>query len=217
MSDILYCVLHTHKYRSRYDSIMSTWGNNQNIIFYGDYEDSEHKNIIKVTDRDDYHSNEEKNINVFAFLKNNVDYHKYNWYFFCDNDTFVNTKNLEALINSKISIDHMHGFVANSWYDKELWYCGGGAGYLVSNKILLNYLTNAINYNTGFADVSVGINCKIKNIPLESHSEFNSFPPYHKDNKHPLININDAITFHYIKTHEQMTKIFDQIQKDKII
>ena len=52
------------------------------------------KKIIKVSDDFTYSSNEPKHVNVIKYLIEN-DY-QYEWFFFCDDDTFVNTKNLES-------------------------------------------------------------------------------------------------------------------------
>lgn len=214
MTKILFCVLHTHHYRDRYNSIMSTWGKKKDIIFYADYDDPKINNIIKVTNNDSYHSNEEKNINVFKIL--NQQFNNYDWYFFCDDDTFVNTKNLNDLINSEINTDHIHGLVANSWKDKSLWYCGGGAGYLVSNNILTNYLCDAVNFNTGYSDVSVGLNCRKFNIGLSHHEGFNSFPPNDERNISKVKTVDHAITFHYIKTLQQMQTLYNDLKSKGI-
>lgn len=190
---------------------MSTWGRSKDVIVYADYSDEKITNIIKVTDADHYHSNEEKNINVFKILANNNEYSNYDWYFFCDDDTFVNTKNLDNLINRGINTDHIHGLVANSWKDKNLWYCSGGAGYLVSNDLLKNYLCHSVNFHTGYSDVSVGLNCKKFNIGLSHHEGFNSFPPFDKRNVSKLQAVDRAITFHYIKTLNQMQTLYNKL------
>ena len=111
---------------------MRTWGKDvsSDLLFYSDHENHQEQ-TIKVSNRSDYASGEEKQINVINILANNAMYNHYDWYFFCDNDTFVNTKNLSQL--SKIcATDTVHGLVATSWpQDPSLQYCGGGAGILV--------------------------------------------------------------------------------------
>ena len=79
----------------RYINVTETWGKNVDFFFYSDHEDFD-KKIIKVSDRTDYQSNEEKHINIIQYVADNIK--GYDWYFFCDDDTFVNTKKLESFV-----------------------------------------------------------------------------------------------------------------------
>ena len=79
MKKILYVVLHGSVKSERYYNVKETWGKDIDILFYSDYEDVD-KKIIKVSDRTDYGSNEEKHVNVIHYLsENNNDYE---WFFF---------------------------------------------------------------------------------------------------------------------------------------
>jgi hypothetical protein len=92
MKKILYVILHTCTRPDRHDGIVNSWGKDVDYIFYADC-DNEEKKIVKVSDDSTYSSNEPKHINVIKYLIEN-DY-QYDWFFFCDDDTFVNTKRLE--------------------------------------------------------------------------------------------------------------------------
>ena len=139
MKKILYVILHGSTNPDRYFNVKETWGKDVDCIFYSDHEDKE-KNIIKVSDRTDYHSNEDKHVNVIKYLGENIN--NYEWFFFCDDDTFVNTKKLEELSDNfdknkvhgqMLKTDNSNGIPLPS---PILEYCSGGAGYLIHNKIL---------------------------------------------------------------------------------
>ena len=89
MKKILFLILHGSVHEERAQNILKTWGNNVDLMFYGDFENIDY--YIKATERTDYNSNEEKFCNMFNRIKKcNGDYDE--WCFFCDNDTFVNTE-----------------------------------------------------------------------------------------------------------------------------
>lgn len=199
--NILYCILHTQKQESRAHNILSTWGKDQNILFYSDHEDKT-INCHKVAEQSDYGSGQIKQINIFSLLLTNFNH--YDWYFFCDNDTFVNTSKLNDFVRTA-NINCVHGDIINSWpQDKSLYYPSGGAGYLLSKSILSRM--NNLHYNdTQYSDVSIGINLKEMSIPLAHHNLFKGHTPEHfgiTDNY-----INQYITFHYIVEQQNMLKL----------
>ena len=102
MKKILYVILHGEVYKERYHNIKDTWGKDKDLLFYGDYEDID-KGIIKVSENKSYRSNEEKHINVLKYFNENSNYN-YEWFFFCDDDTFVNVNKLEELLPTKFKI-----------------------------------------------------------------------------------------------------------------
>lgn len=204
---ILYCILHGSVHAHRYENVIRSWAKNESYVFYSDTEEPD-KNIIKVTNRTDYHANEEKNVNAFRRLTSDENFSGYDFYFFCDNDTFVNTKNLEKFLSNKnINKDKLYGLKANSWPpDKTLWYCGGGAGYIVSNYLLFHFFNKCKNYNTGWSDVSVGLFSRENGIDIIHCDKLHSFPPGNKYNKNDR-NIQEQISFHYIKTLKEMLEL----------
>jgi hypothetical protein len=204
--NILYCVLHTKHQEARANNILSTWGKNTNILFYSDHDDPT-INCYKVTDKSDYSSGQIKQIDVFQLLLKK--YNNYDWYFFCDNDTFVNISRLENFATTA-NINAIHGEIINCWpEDKSLYYPSGGAGYLLSKKIL-HILTNLHYNNTQYSDVSMGINIKEKKIPLIHHDLFKSQPPkfYNIENR----DIKHYISFHYIVDLHSMQNLYQNVK-----
>jgi hypothetical protein len=194
MKKILYTILHTCTRPERYDGIVNSWGKDVDFLFYSDC-DNEDKKIVKVSDNSSYSSNEPKHINVIKYLVENN--YQYEWFFFCDDDTFVNTKNLENNLDL-FDKDKINGSVLkHTWpQDRSLVYCSGGAGYLI-HKTLLPIISKTIKLGSGYSDVSLGICAKELNIELINHDGFKSQPPdFYKVEK---TLIKDIYTFHYIK------------------
>ena len=202
MKKIIFVILHGSVYKDRYDTIVSTWGKDVDLLFYSDYEDKD-KNIIKVSNRNDYHSNEEKHIHVLNFLKNN--YTNYEWFFFCDDDTFVNTKKLMNCLDS-FNPNSVHGSVMSCYpRDKSLKYCSGGAGYLIHRNLINKISENIKVINSGYSDVTLGYFLRENNIDVVNYDWFRSQPPSYFNYK--IEEISNYITFHYIKTKEEMSKL----------
>jgi hypothetical protein len=201
---ILYCIIHTIAQKEREDFILSTWGRNKDLVFYGDYETTGNKYLLKVSDNSDYTSGEEKQINAISTFPKT--HNNYNWYYFCDNDTFVNTKLLEEF-SQDCDQNKIYGEIANTWpKDPSLSYPVGGAGFLVSNKIL-NFLSNKVFHNSvNWGDVSLGLNLRHFKIEKTSREDlFHSQTPEFygiQDTE-----IKNHISFHYIKNYETMAKL----------
>lgn len=191
----------------RYINVTETWGKNVDFFFYSDHEDFD-KKIIKVSDRTDYQSNEEKHINIIQYVADNIK--GYDWYFFCDDDTFVNTKKLESFV---IDLDKscVHGsLLPGTWpNDRSLNYCSGGAGYLLHSDIIKLIRPNVRSFSSGFADVSLGLILREMNIESINYPFFNSQPPEHY--KIPIENVKDYITFHYMKSFDEMNMLFNKL------
>ena len=207
MNKILYVILHTCKRPERYDGVVNSWGKDVDFLFYSDCDDND-KKIIKVSDDSTYSSNETKHVNVIKHLGEN-DY-QYEWFFFCDDDTFVNTKNLENRLDS-FDKEKIHGNITKTWRtDPQLEYCSGGAGYLIHNSILKKLSESISVRNTGYSDVTVGLYAKELNISFENHDGFYSQDPkYHNVEK---TTIKDVFTFHYISPKD-MDEFYQLIQE----
>lgn len=191
----------------RYTNVVDTWGKNVDFLFYSDHEDID-KKIIKVSDRTDYQSNEEKHINIIQYVSDNIT--GYDWYFFCDDDTFVNTKKLESFV---VDLDKncVHGsLLPGTWSnDKSLNYCSGGAGYLLHTDTIKLIRPNVRSFSTGFADVTLGLILREMNIKSINYHLFCSQPPEYINV--PVTEVKNYISFHYIKTYEKMTELFNNI------
>lgn len=204
MKKILYCILHTEKNFNRYQNIISTWGKNVDFVFLSDNEDEE-KKIIKVSDNKSYESGQEKQINGLNYLHSlGLDY---DFYFFCDDDCFVNTKQMNNFI-SDCATNCVWGQVCNCWdSDRTLHYALGGAGILISKEIM-SYLEGKLKQKSvPWGDVSLGINLRHRNIEVKNSDLFKSQPPNHYGINNE--EIRNFITFHYIKSHEEMEKLYN--------
>jgi len=204
MKKILYVLLHGSMNPNRYYNVKETWGKDVDCLFYSDHEDSE-KNIIKVSNRTDYHSNEEKHINSIHYVSNNIK--DYEWFFFCDDDTFVNTKKLENLLGT-FDKNSIHGSLLNDGHwpgDRTLNFCSGGAGYLIHHELLNTIDKNLSILNTGCSDVTLGICLRNLGIDSVNHEFFKSQPPYFFNI--PIDETKNYITFHYIKTMDDMKNL----------
>ena len=204
MKRILYVILHTKKHESRFTNLVNTWLQNQDYVFYSDHEDLDN-NIIKVTDNDSYHSNEPKFVSVVNNLPEK--YLNYEWYFFVDNDTFVNTKKLESMLDT-FDTNVLHGQKIYSWSkDKTMPYLSGGAGMLVHHTKYQHMRENFRNYNTGYSDVSLGYYMREYGIECVDDGIFWSQPPeFWKIN---MSEINHHVSFHYIKEYNQMVEMYN--------
>jgi hypothetical protein len=219
MKKILYVILHGEVYKERYYNIKDTWGKDKDLLFYGDYEDID-KGIIKVSENKSYRSNEEKHINVLKYFNENSNYN-YEWFFFCDDDTFVNVNKLEELLDS-FDINQIHGQILRTSEVNSvkipppiLEYHSGGAGYLIHNSVL-KIISKEIKFlNTGYSDVTLGLCLRDLNLPVSNSDLFKGQPPnFYGYSNESIIN---HITFHYIKTKNMMIELLNNIKKnDKI-
>ena len=206
---LLISIMSSRNNTRRQENILDTWGKEVDIMFYSDHLDEE-KNIIKVSDRTDYHSNEEKHINALNYiLQNKKDY---DWYFFCDDDTYVNVSNLKKFIESADETK-VHGFKIsykkcpdNPIYEiipKNIEYLSGGAGYLIFKDTLFSY-NEFINHDKGYSDVSFGINIHNK-TKIEDSNLFHSQPPEFYN--HNFLQKREMVTYHYIKELPQILNL----------
>jgi hypothetical protein len=206
MKKILYVILHTCTRPDRHEGIVNSWGKDVDYLFYADC-DNEEKKIVKVSDDSTYSSNEPKHINVIKYLIEN-DY-QYDWFFFCDDDTFVNTKRLESNLENFDS-NKINGYVLNGTWKKDLTlnYCSGGAGYLIHKTILSKISETIKTTDSGYSDVSLGLCVRDLNIEYNHNEDFRSQnPDYYKVNKNL---IRDIFTFHYISS-ELMVEMYEII------
>lgn len=204
MKKILFLILHTDKQSDRYINLTTTWLNGQDFLFYSDNEDLD-KKIIKVTDDNSYRSNEIKFVNIVKQLPQ--EYLNYEWYYFVDNDTFVNTKVLYDTLDN-LNVHNTHGQIINSWpKDKSMSYLSGGAGKLIHHTLIPHMRENLKSYDTGFADVTFGCYMKEFSIKCSDNGLFFSQPP--KFYNFSELDIKKSISFHYIKSYDEMNYLFN--------
>lgn len=213
--NILIAVVTSSLNKDRQETINKTWNNknynNVNVIFLSD-EEEETKKIFKFSNSTDYKSAEDKVLNFIGALKdNNIS----DWYFIVDDDTFVNIKNLIDFIYSA-DPNYVYGFLAQKDWWNGLEYLQGGAGTLISHKIIetINKET-IIHYQTGFCDVALGLIFKANNIKINGCNKPDnclflekSFNHYREIGKEKLL---EKITFHQIRTYDDMKEIINFI------
>ena len=209
MKNILLCCITTEKNADRRELFASNIANKMPYLFYSDHSDPSQK-VIKVSDRTDYKSGEEKHLNLLNLLLA-LDL-GYKWYFFCDDDTYVHPGNLEEYAKSA-QTDKIHGSIFNyenhsvkdifEIYSKEFEYPSGGAGYLVSDQVLK---TNSFykSFDTGYGDASFGLNFLHRKIFVNMEGAHMSYPAAYG---HDAIQIQNAISYHYIINEERFSPI----------
>jgi hypothetical protein len=124
----------------------------------------------------------------------------YDWYFFVDNDTWVNSNKLESMLDS-FDTNVLHGSKIYCWpNDKTLGYLSGGAGILIHNLKFKHLRDNFKNYKTGYSDVSLGYYMKEYGVECLDNDMFKSQSPSHYEISEE--NIPNYLTFHYIKDRD---------------
>jgi len=213
MNSILILVMSSEIHQSRIDSVMNSYYNNVkkysniDLIFYSDHKDDSNDLVMRV-DADYefiYRDNEIKHAASFKLIQDHF-YKKYDWFLFVDDDTYVNANILYNNIDS-FSDDYAYGY-----YFKDLGYVSGGGGCLISNKTISNLFDFKV-YNTGYADVSLGINAREKNIKFKHSDFFYCSSPWYDNEKDPeqvvQDTINNRITYHYVNP-QQMQIIYQK-------
>lgn len=208
-------------FETKAKSVLETWGSGQEILFLSDYGNSH--NIISFQIPPDYAF---MSMRYSNYIKSLTDIES-DWYFFCDDDTFVNVLNLGNLlldfdsnesfyIGKKLlltekcldSEGNYTGFPVNSLRGDRatlpLDYTSGGAGFALSKRSVLKlkeYLTSCkdtpLSYNT---DVTMGLwmrNCGIK---VTENDRFNTNSPI--NHKHKKDKIKQSVTYHYLNVQE---------------
>jgi len=219
---ILYVLLHGSMMPERHRNVMETWGKDVKILFYSDHSD-ENNRIYKVSDRTDYHSNEDKHVGAWKLIAKKKLYKKFDWFFFCDDDTFVNTNLLESKITDFDPKKITGHLLRGTWpFDKSLNYCSGGAGYLVHKSNVEVISKNIELLNTGYSDVTLGIFCRERGIDFNHDDRFNPNDETGKIREGTITsdtrynNIKDPSLFfshHYIKEFNQMNKLYELSKK----
>jgi hypothetical protein len=217
MKRVLYVILHTQHQPDRFDWIAKTWAKDVDHIFISDHEDLEN-NIIKVSNSSDYESCEEKQINSINLLSSKE--LEFDFYFFCSNDNFVNTKKMDEFIQY-CETDCVWGELDNAWPpEPSLYFTLGGSGVLVSKEIMkkINGTMQWANKSHPSAfpsDVSLCINFRDKGIEMRNsellhHQLFEHwFNKHHGNEEMDYSKIKEHISFHYINNFETMNLYYE--------
>lgn len=197
----------TEKYSDRQNSVLNTWGKGQDLFFYSEHENL-NKQIIKVCDQNNVVF--KQNL-VFKKIEE-LFYNNYEWFFFGDDDTFVNVK---LLLNELDNLDKnkVHGEdIFGCW--KDLHFPSGGAGFLIHNQIIHKFFNSKSYSEASAGDVTFGLNMRDNNVTIENNEKFHS----HNYGFYsiPLEDVYKHITFHYVP-FDEMEKMNLICQKNTII
>jgi len=215
MKKVICFVLSTKKYEDRIRRIENTWSKDIDTIFYSDHEDL-NRNIIKIHDQSDYRSAEIKQCNVLNFIKTTKYIHSYDWICFSDDDTFFNVKLLKQNIQD-FDENKSYGNVINYENDsrnpifnrvdipKDLNYPSGGSGFFISRKVLFE-IPEFKSFNSGFGDVTYGLNLYHNNKKMMHNKLLHSQPPeFYSHNDDDIIN---NLSYHYILDDVSMERLY---------
>lgn len=232
MKNIQFIVLTCDDYLdTRVESIRKTWGKNENIKFLTDSK-SNLSDVIGYDTPKEYLGIQDK---YQSFFKN-YDFTQSDYFFFADDDTFVNKKNLckldlpnkdelfaivRLLCLNPDATDLWGNFtgtnVAMIRGDRTtlpLYYPSGGSGFILSQGACIsiqNYLKtcNDIPW-CWFGDLSLGFwlrNCKVKLIP--NNDFWWDIPDRLISNTWEKYESDEnAITFHYV--NEYLMEVFNE-------
>ena len=222
MDNLEFIVLTCDKYlNTRVKSIQETWGSNQNIKFLTDSK-IEDKDIIGFGTPQTYEGIFEK---YLLFFKN-YNFTKKDYYFFVDDDTFVNLKNLNKLnlpsketlfLTGRVLCLNIDG--TDLWGNQTgtnislingentslpLYYQSGGSGFILTQSSCVsiqNYLKSSTNIPyCRFGDVSLGFwarNCGINITPNENFW-WDTHEKLLHNNWVPYTTDVNVITYHYV-------------------
>jgi len=184
----------------RRNTIEQTWGKDIDHIYFSDHEAN---NIIKVTSETEYRFGELKQVNIINMFPSDL-LEKYEWVIFVDDDTFVNAKLLKENLQF-FDANSVHGRLINCWHpDLSLYYPSGGAGFVMSTKLIKDIKGQLQYLKTGFGDVTLGIFFREKKINLIQNDLFKSHTP----NDENISDVENYFTFHYIKTFDEMNELY---------
>jgi len=217
MKKVLILVLSCKKLQDRKEGILNSYASllgryeNVEICFYSDHEEKETNTyLLPCKFSYSHRDNEIKVITAFNYLIQEVFKDEYDWYFFVDDDTFVNIPSLVEKIdefdeNFPVGMD-----IRGQW--EALKYLSGGAGFLIPSKIREKF-SNLENFDTGFSDVSLGMNMQKRRIEFKHSDYFDWDSPF----KEKVLKISEEeikrkITYHRISP-EQMIILNEYVKK----
>jgi hypothetical protein len=133
---------------------------------------------------------------------------KYDWFVFIDDDTFLFESRLQNLLKPlNINECYYLGYELDHIKNEYGLYMSGGAGYVISKalyKLLFTYVKK-IGINKSFMhwcdDLCIGL--WIQEISKETHVKQIHNNKFHVDIHNCELELNDAITFHKVRTEKQ--------------
>lgn len=222
----LFVVLTCDKYvETRVKNIKETWGSNSNVVYLSD--NTHMGGVVGYSTPQTYAGIQDK----YRCFFRNYSFDEYDYYFFVDDDTFVNLDfydsyllpQMENFCFCRYGYLGVHGedlsgkwtgynFNTISGIDTHmpLYYPGGGAGFILDksgiNKIKdrLNALYESDIPRSGHSDVTVGFWIRMCGLELINSELLNYTNP--EDFSHNEDKIKSNITYHYV-TMDRMIEL----------
>ena len=220
-------VITTKKNWLRRIAINLTWGHRLKPTFYSDHS---RRNVIKVSNSNEYSSGVEKQMNILHLLKTS---HRINspdkgesWFLFVDDDTFLNWRKVNSVLgnlNPNSIYSELHDYDVQEKngnhrilstrrnYPKLIHGMHGGAGILISKRTLdaLNFIEiNLEGVENG--DVAFSILAHKNDISLCGLKGLNWNNP--KFYGHTIEQMEEQISYHYVMP-AMMVSIFLRLHK----
>lgn len=225
---IKFITLTCEKYHNtRVSKIKETWGKDQDVIFLSDMNVGD--DIIGY----DYLPKGYENIHYkySEFFRKYSDM-SYDWYFFTDDDTYVNVNNIKILLDKYISNDpicigvygklnpdatdkdgNYTGFPLNTIQGSEtslpLTYPSGGAGFILSvesMRVINKYLNSVDDIPRCYSsDVTIGF--WIRNSGISPVNMYGFWWTNPVELKHDDESISKSYTYHYV-SEKMMDELF---------
>ena len=208
----LFAILSTDKYKdTRQKALKRSWLISQDYFFASDKTDEDQ---VKLSDKTDHSSAEEKQLNSLTYIVNHG-LLNYDHFFFCDDDTSVNISLWNKL--SHTFLGKNIGWIISPESDPRnpIWqrvrnfkYFSGGAGFVLTRNAVLAMAEFVPHYKerTKYGDISIGNIIQRLGIPIE-HCEL-----FHMDVPsvygHNNTDIKTNLTYHYVK-EPQMKELYE--------
>ena len=227
MDDLSVYVITTKKNWLRRIAISLTWGHRLNPTFYSDHSS---RNVIKVSNSNEYSSGVEKQMNILRLLNSS---HRVNspgvgesWFLFIDDDTFLNWREVKSVLgnlNPNSIYSELHDYEIQEKngnnrilstrknYPKLNHGMHGGAGIFISKRALdvLSFIEiNLEGVENG--DVAFSILAHENNISLCGLEGLNWNNP--KFYGHTINQMKEQISYHYVMP-AMMVSIFLRLHK----
>lgn len=192
---ILYVILTADKFFGKQELQKNTW-----LKFVG--EKDEYIYLNSLSKHEDSYDNVPLKYSYFI-----RDFHRFNefdWVFFCDDDTFVFPKKLSHLLSYQ---DAKKPIMIGRTGTYQGWtVCSGGAGFAVSNCLILkvkSYLHNQFYEHFPNSDTTFGRWAKLAVPEVSILDRTELLQTQHlRHNDNALVDIDSCISFHYCDSYD---------------
>lgn len=192
---LLYVILTSEKFSERRELQKNTWLN-----FIG--QEDEYVYLQDVDNLADTYRNVPYKYS--QFIKKYKQFEKFDWVFFCDDDTFVFPKRLNHLLTHfDKNKEYMIGRtgVYKGWVS-----CSGGSGFAVSNKAIIGvkeYVSKNEIIHLPNSDTSLSMWAKLASPEIQIIDRGERFHTQHlRHEENSLIDIDSIITAHYCTSYD---------------